>query len=152
MNTTEYEPKAEINLSGIEDKDEATRWRIEEELEGSVLAKSREQLQTEIQTLTELINMADNLLESYEDTKLEKLRKILMEVGDEKLLIFTEFKDTLDYLVEKLRGWGYTVSTIHGQMSMDERINAEKEFKEKTQIVVQPRLPVEGITLQFCHI
>jgi hypothetical protein len=34
----------------------------------------------------------------------------------QRLLIFTEFKDTLDYLVKKLKEWSFTVGTIHGGM------------------------------------
>jgi len=141
-----------INISGIEDEDEATRWREEEKLEGTIIVKSRYQLDEEVQTLTELIKMADDILAASKDTKLGELRKILDEVGDEKLLIFTEFKDTLDYLVDKLEEWGYTVSTIHGQMNMEERIAAEKEFRESTQIMVATEAAGEGINLQFCHL
>jgi len=46
------------------------------------------------------------------------------------LLIFTEFQDTLEYLVERLRDWGYDVNYIHGRMSMEERVDAEEELKK----------------------
>jgi hypothetical protein len=77
--------------------------------------------------------------------EIEKLK----EKG-EKLIIFTESKDTLDYLVEKIREWGFTVTYIHGGMNLDKRIQAEHEFREKTQIMVSTEAGGEGINLQFC--
>ena len=49
--------------------------------------------------------------------------------GNEKILVFTEHKDTLDYLTRKVREWGYTVCNIHGGMKLQDRIAAEKEFR-----------------------
>ena len=49
-------------------------------------------------------------------------------LGDEKVLIFSEAKDTVDYLIEKVRSWGYSVNTIHGGMNMQERVNAERSI------------------------
>jgi SNF2 family DNA or RNA helicase len=73
-----------------------------------------------------------------------------------KLLIFTEHKDTLDYLVGKLREWYLTVTQIHGGMKIGDRdtpgtrIYAEREFKEACQVMVATEAAGEGINLQFC--
>ena len=74
-----------------------------------------------------------------------------------KLLIFTEHKDTLDYLVGKLREWKLSVTQIHGGMKIGDRdtpntrIYAEREFREPdTQILVATEAAGEGINLQFC--
>ena len=73
-----------------------------------------------------------------------------------KLLIFTEHKDTLDYLVGKLREWGLTVTQIHGGMKIGDRdtpgtrIYAEREFEENCQVMVATEAAGEGINLQFC--
>ncbi len=72
--------------------------------------------------------------------------------GNEKILIFTESKDTLDYLVKKIKSWGYKVNSIHGAMSIEDRIKAEKMFRDETQIMVATEAAGEGINLQFCHI
>jgi hypothetical protein len=77
--------------------------------------------------------------------EIEKLRK-----GGEKMLIFTEWKDTLDYLVQKIKGWGYSLCSIHGNMNLDKRIQAESEFKHEAQIMVSTEAGGEGINLQFC--
>ena len=82
-----------------------------------------------------------------------------------KLLIFTEHKDTLDYLagngkdgrpLGKLIEWGLTVTQIHGGMKIGDRdavgtrIHAERDFKESCQIMVATEAAGEGINLQFC--
>ena len=36
---------------------------------------------------------------------------------EQRLLLFTEFKDTLDYLVDRLGQWGFRVGFIHGGMN-----------------------------------
>ena len=53
------------------------------------------------------------------EAKLSKLRGLLHEEGffddpSKRLLIFTEFKDTLNYLLEKLDEWGFKTACIHG--------------------------------------
>jgi hypothetical protein len=73
-------------------------------------------------------------------------------LGNRKLLIFTEFRDTVEYLIEKLRAWGYSVVTIHGNMNMDARIAAEHEFRDNAQIMVATEAAGEGINLQFCSL
>jgi hypothetical protein len=66
-----------------------------------------------------------------------------------KLLIFTEAKDTLKYLEEKLKKWGYSVTVIHGGMDLDARIKSEEEFNNTpVQIMISTEAGGEGINLQ----
>jgi len=134
------------------DLEERRIWEIERILEGSTLAYSMQELEAEIMILEEMIVEAESLLESGTETKLMELRRILEEVGDEKVLIFSESRDTVDYLLDKIESWGYTVCTIHGEMSMDERIAAEDDFRRNKQVMVATEAAGEGINLQFCHI
>ena len=77
-----------------------------------------------------------------------------------KLLIFTEHKDTLDYLggdgregrpLGKFREWGLSLSQIHGSMKIGDRdtpntrIFSEREFKELTQVLVATEAAGEGM-------
>jgi superfamily II DNA/RNA helicase len=66
----------------------------------------------------------------------ENFPRVPVNLGGPKLLIFTEFRDTVDYLVGKLRDWGYAVITIQGGMNMDARIHAEYDFRDYAQIMV----------------
>ncbi|MBM4082847.1 MAG: SWF/SNF helicase family protein, partial [Planctomycetes bacterium] len=88
------------------------------------------------------------------ETKLNELRKVIsaekLRETAEKLLIFTESRETLEYLVEKLAAWGYAVVKLHGGMNLDARIRSEHEFREKAQVMVSTEAGGEGINLQFC--
>ena len=75
------------------------------------------------------------------------------------MLLFTEFKDTLDYLVGRLKSWGFRVGCIHGGMksgTRDEpgtRLHAEQQFREgEIQVLVATEAAGEGINLQVCNI
>ncbi|MGC8754515.1 MAG: helicase-related protein [Thermosulfidibacteraceae bacterium] len=144
----------------IEDLEEVEKWEREEEWESITLAKNLEDLKKEIEIIEELIKKAREILESEGETKLRELKKAIKEgfqkikeiQGNAKILIFTEFKDTLDYLVDKIHSWGYKVNFIHGGMSIDERVKAEKIFRDETEIMVATEAAGEGINLQFCHI
>jgi superfamily II DNA or RNA helicase len=144
-----------IDEEALEDSPELERWRKEDELlEKLTSAETLEELKVEIARLTELIALAKDAEKKEVETKLNELRKVMEEEHirkkGEKLLIFSESKDTLEYLVEKLRGWGYPVTCIHGAMNLNKRIEAEHEFKEKAQIMVSTEAGGEGINLQFC--
>src|SRR5438874_3537206 len=144
--------------------------RIISQLEGEVLSADPAVLREEIGRLTRLIAQAKGLEGRDAQSKLHKLRSVLTEHGlfsDPKmrLLVFTEHKDTLDYLagdgrdgrpLGKLREWGLTRTQIHGSMKIGDRdtpgsrIYAEREFKESAQVLVATEAAGEGINLQFC--
>jgi len=154
----------------FDDLDEEEQQEIIAQLEDEVLSVDPSQLREEIAQLTRLIDHACQLETRNISTKLAKLRSVLTEEGifadpSMKLLIFTEHKDTLDYLagdgrdgrpLGKLVEWGLTVTQIHGGMKIGDRdmpgsrINAEREFKESCQILVATEAAGEGINLQFC--
>jgi superfamily II DNA or RNA helicase len=149
-----------IDYEELEDIEEIERWKKEEEWEAITVAKDPVELKHEIETLTKLIDMAKAIIAKEEEVKLKELKKAIEEGfqkiremnGNPKILIFTESKDTLKYLVEKIKSWGYRVNYIHGGMSIDERIKAEKIFRDETEIMVATEAAGEGINLQFCHI
>jgi SNF2 family DNA or RNA helicase len=148
-----------INFEDTEELSEEERWKEEEVWESLSVAENREELQKEILTLDSLIKRAKEILSIEEEIKLIELKKSLKELEskfsepqDRKIIIFTESKDTLTYLEKKIREWGYSVNVIHGGMKLDERVQAEKVFKNQTQILVATEAAGEGINLQFCHL
>ncbi|MCK4590720.1 MAG: helicase, partial [Candidatus Latescibacteria bacterium] len=74
------------------------------------------------------------------------------EKEDKKILIFTESRDTLDYLEKRIKEWGYVTNTIHGGMKLEDRVKAEGIFKTETNVLVATEAAGEGINLQFCHL
>jgi superfamily II DNA/RNA helicase len=75
----------------------------------------------------------------------------VIRAEDEKLLIFTEHRDTLNSLAKRLEDKGYTVATIHGGMDVDSRKQAQRQFRTRAKIMVATDAAGEGINLQFCR-
>lgn len=152
-------PEYSFDFESVEDLNEKDRWQEEEIWETLSVAENREELKKEIKTIEGLIDEARKIIEEEEEIKLKELKKSLNELGkkypdpeDKKILIFTESRDTLKYLDEKIKNWGYTTNTIHGGMKLEERIKAESIFKNQTQILIATEAAGEGINLQFCHL
>ena len=146
------------DIEEIEDLSEEDRWRQEELWETLSVAENRQELEAEIRTLDELIQQAKQIV-SGEDSceiKLRHLKTALAELDRQhpgaKILIFTESRDTLEYLENRLRRWGYSVCSIHGGMRLDERIKAEAVFKNEARLLVATEAAGEGINLQFCNL
>jgi len=139
------------------DATDADRERIEEKAEGLTAAQNPEELREEIREVDELIKLALQAEKAGEEAKLQELEEVienhLRDHPDEKLLIFTEFKDTLKGLVRKIRDeWGYSTAVIHGGMNMWERVEQERIFRDETQVMVATDAAGEGINLQFCRL
>lgn len=122
-------------------------------------AKSPQEIQQEAKEVKKLYEMAESLYNSQqEEMKFIKLQDLLKSNGvldhGEKLVIFTEHKDTLLYLEERLsKSGGYTVATIHGGKTVDERRQSQWDFaKPDTQILIATDAAGEGINLQFCRL
>jgi len=148
----------------LEEMEESERERLEEMLEAITLAGNAEQVREEIAELRQLAKQAQAVEDSGSEAKLSELKDLLHQEGffdhpDKRLLLFTEFKDTLDYLVGKLKGWGFNVGCIHGSMksgSRDEpgtRLYSEQQFRDGAiQVLVATEAAGEGINLQVCNI
>lgn len=142
------------------------------ELEDVVVSFNPDDLREEIAELSSLIGQAKRLEVAEQEVKVRRLKALLTECGvfadpNMKLLIFTEHKDTLDFLVGdgrdgrplgKLREWNLTVTQIHGGMKIGDRdtpgtrIYAEREFRDTCQVLVATEAAGEGINLQFCWV
>ena len=152
------------DLEELEEMEESERERLEETLEAITLAGNAQQVREEVQELGQLAGQAQAVEDSGTEAKLSELKELLQQEGffdhpEKRLLIFTEFKDTLDYLVDRLKSWGFRVGCIHGGMkpgSRDERgtrLHAEQQFREGTiQVLVATEAAGEGINLQVCNI
>ena len=123
------------------------------------------ELEAEINILKQLEQMANQVRISGIDRKWDELSRLLQDSGKmfgangqrEKLIIFTEHKDTLNYLADKIRsllGNEEVVITIHGGMLRDERRKAEQLFKQDVgvRVLVATDAAGEGINLQRAHL
>ena len=154
----------------FEDLPEEEREEIIAQLEDVVASIDPVALREEILQLGKLIAQAKELEEREVERKLIVLKDVLTKQGvfsdpRMKLLLFTEHKDTLDFLagdgrdgrpLGKLLKWGLSITQINGGMKIGDRdspgtrIYAEREFRESCQVLVATEAAGEGINLQFC--
>jgi len=131
----------------FDDLPEEEQQKIIAALEEVVASFDPAALREEILQLGKLIDQAQTLERRKVESKLVKLKEVITDQGifrdpKTKLLIFTEHKETLDYLIGKLREWGLSVTQIHGGMKIGDRdqagtrLFAEKEFRDEVQLLV----------------
>jgi SNF2 family DNA or RNA helicase len=131
---------------------------------GATTAETVEQLALEVDTLKGLESMALGVLRSGVDTKWTQLNRVLDDdlmidgAGNRrKLIIFTEPKDTLHYLLDKVRarlGNPEAVDVIHGGVSREERRKVIERFMQDKDlhVLIANDAAGEGVNLQRGHL
>ena len=101
---------------------------IESEVaDAATAARTIAELDKELAILADLIELARRVRHSGTDKKWTELRELLTDntmITGEKIIIFTEHRDTLEYLAERIRdllGRSDAVVTIHGGVRREER-------------------------------
>ncbi|MHA1169087.1 MAG: DEAD/DEAH box helicase, partial [Candidatus Hodarchaeales archaeon] len=158
------------DVDDIEDFIDDAEIEEQEEFESSVLdrataAQTAKELEAEIEILKNLEKLALEVKNSGLDKKWDELSSIITEnqwIFDDqgnrrKLVIFTEHKDTLNYLTQRIStliGNPYSVVNIKGGMSRQDRKKSEESFKQdiKVSILVATDAAGEGINLQRAHL
>ena len=102
--------------------DDADRERLERLLDAVTLAGNADEVRREIEELEHLAERARAVEDASNEAKLNKLHTILHEEGffdnpEQRLLIFTEFRDTLNHILDRLKSWGFSTGQIHGGMN-----------------------------------
>ena len=140
--------------------------RVEEELvDQATAARTVAELRVEIGMLQRLEALALEVRRSGTDRKWEELSRLLQnqtEMFDSsgsrrKLVIFTEHRDTLKYLADRIRtllGRPEAVVIIHGGLGREERTKAQESFTQdkEVQVLVATDAAGEGINLQRAHL
>jgi SNF2 family DNA or RNA helicase len=75
----------------------------------------------------------------------------LLEQRKEKVIVFTQFRSTLDYLKRVLEKRGDSVSVFHGNLSPAEKEGAISQFRKGGQVLLSTEAGGEGRNLQFCR-
>jgi SNF2 family DNA or RNA helicase len=157
----------------------------EEILDQATAARSIEELKAEIGTLKRLERLALTLCRSGEDRKWCELARLLSAVFAtdsaaggvaeallpygagpipphtpspyQKLVLFTEHRDTLSYLEERIStlfGRKEALVMIHGGMGREDRMKAQEAFRHdpQVQVLLATDAAGEGINLQRAHL
>ncbi len=168
-------------LEDLEDAPESEIEAAEEEvLDQATAASTIDELRREIQALGRLEALAAQVRRSGTDTKWRQLSELLDEVFNppspqagppktgnhvppavasprQKLVVFTEHRDTLNYLQRNIGdrfGRPETVAVIHGGMGRDERRQAQERFLHdpEVRVLLATDAAGEGINLQRAHL
>jgi len=174
------------DVEDLEDAPDQELEAVEEEiLDQATASRSGQELKAEIGTLQHLEALAQAVRRSGEDRKWRELAGLLGEiftpagladvVADQKvpygagpipppkpsprqkLVIFTEHRDTLSYLVTRVStflGRAEAVVVIHGGIGREDRLKAQEAFKHdpEVQVLVATDAAGEGINLQRAHL
>ncbi|MGD0039443.1 MAG: helicase-related protein, partial [Isosphaeraceae bacterium] len=166
------EPDASLPVyspEDLEELDDAPDAEVEEAEEKVVdqasAARTIPELQIEIGMLRRLEELAYKVRRSGTDRKWEELSKLLQNNAEmfdaqghrRKLIIFSEHRDTLNYLEEhigSLLGRPEALVTIHGSLGREERRKAQDAFTQDkdVEILVATDAASEGINLQRGHL
>ena len=131
---------------------------------GATTAETIEQLSLEVETLKTLETQALGVLRSGRDTKWAQLNRILddplmvdSEGNRRKLIVFTEPKDTLHYLRNKIQarlGNPDAVAEIHGGVTREDRRKVIERFMQDRELLVLVANDAagEGVNLQRGHL
>jgi len=153
----------------LDDLDDAPDAEVEETEEKVVdqasAARTIAELEAEIAMLARLEELALKVRRSGTDKKWEELSSLLQNNAEmfnveghrRKLVIFTEHRDTLNYLADRIRtmlGRAEALVTIHGAMHREERAKSQVAFTEDkaVQVLVATDAAGEGINLQRAHL
>src|SRR5690606_5988510 len=105
----------------------------------------------EISEIRKVIEFAHTLTPKDDEKLLTLKKQVLPELlqKDNKVIVFTRFRDTLDYLEKNLKSKEFEVLTMHGEMSMNARTETFAKFDRcKSAILIATDVISEGLNLQ----
>ncbi|WP_406399156.1 helicase-related protein [Streptomyces sp. NBC_00879] len=137
----------------------------EQVVDAATAARTLQELELEITALSELERLAARVLASGDDRKWRELSGLLQDdplLRDEKglprkLIVFTEHRDTLDYLSRRIRnliGRPEAVVAIHGGTPRPHRRDIRDAFNQdpEVRVLVATDAAGEGLNLQRAHL
>ena len=93
-------------------------------------------------------------VDSKASALMEQLANLFAEHPDEKVLVFTQFRETQRYLADLIGARGWNAHLFHGQMKANEKDRAVVRFRDNggPQVLISTEAGGEGRNLQFCHL
>jgi superfamily II DNA or RNA helicase len=124
-----------------------------EEVDDLVCLSSRKtiaEIRKEIDTLCRLVELSNSIRINKKAEKLARLIGDLKKKGHKKILIFTQFRTTQEYLKDVLGS--FDVELFHGSLDRDEKERSMARFKDEAEILISTEAGGEGRNMQFCNI
>lgn len=154
---TDITEKSEADyLCYLEEGNEEKREKAEEEIISATAALTQEELRVECEALELLIQQGQDLLDNQQDRKFQQLKilvnTIRAEHPEDKIIIFTEFTDTLRFLEKELTADNFLIAKITGGLSPEEKKEQARLFEKRSDILLGTEAAGEGLNLQFANI
>ncbi len=132
-------------------------------IDESTAAATLVELEAELVVLADLVRRAERVRAAGNDTKWVQLRGLLRSdeftspEGARKLIVFSEYKDTLNYVAERIAnelGDRNAVEVIHGGLNREARRNAQDRFRvdPTARVLVATDAAGEGVNLQCANL
>jgi superfamily II DNA or RNA helicase len=137
-------PSAELELR-IDDDDLTSR----------VVGATPSAYGAEATDLARLVQLLDGIqVDSKAEAFLRNLDVIFEHDPNEKVIVFTEFRETQSYLAQRLAERGWHVNVFHGQQKPLDKDRSVERFKDEpgSQVLVCTEAGGEGRNFQFCHL
>ncbi|MFD1135472.1 SNF2-related protein [Paenibacillus urinalis] len=95
-------------------------------------------------------DLVANIKAIKSNTKAEKTMELIKEMN-EKVIVFTEYRATQEYLLNYFRERGLTAVPYRGGMNRGKKDWMMDLFRGRVQVMIATEAGGEGINLQFCH-
>jgi len=183
-NSFDVKPLDEDDFDDIDESPEAEYAQLEEQVfDRATAARTIGELKQEIGTLKSLEDLAQKIFNSGLDAKWRELANLISAIYSststeseldpalqspsdvpspkpsphQKLVVFTEHRDTLDYLernITRVLGRPGSVMTIHGGTGREDRLKIQEAFRHNPDVLVLIATDAagEGINLQRAHL
>lgn len=94
--------------------------------------------------------LVDLIRQIQANSKAEKTMELVREM-DDKVIVFTEYRATQEYLLKYFRDRGMTAVPYRGGMNRGKKDWMMDLFRGRAQVMIATEAGGEGINLQFCH-
>lgn len=170
-NLGEYVVKRQIdvpeNLDDASEELSSAEYEVlaDQVVDQATAAETIPELEAEIIILRDLEDQAAKVVQSRSDRKWEEFSRLLQDDPEmltaegrrRKIIVFTEHRDTLSYLLLRIRdtlGSDQAVVTIHGGTNRDDRRKIQEEFRNNPDVLVLLATDAagEGVNLQNANL
>jgi len=136
------------------EEDEIDEKPVDDALGDWLATRAQADLVEEVREITRLVQMLDAItIDTKAQVLNERLAEIAKQDSDAKVIIFTQFRGTQEYIRRHVTA-PWQIEVFHGQLSPAEKDEAVRRFREGTgrQVLISTEAGGEGRNFQFCHI
>lgn len=101
--------------------------------------------------LSEVASLLKDLADVKQNSKCDILERLIEELKDDKIIVFTEYKASQEYIRYRLERAGYKTLAFDGTLSRGKKQWIRHLFQKEGQVLVSTESGGEGLNFQFCN-